>query len=147
MYKQLLVPIDGSKLSAKATDEAIKLALWLTAGVVFLHVSPAYQPPVVMEGMIIDYPNESDYRKSVGKQAAAMLEKAAKKADASDVPCKTVHIIDDSVWETIISAAKKNKCDAIVMASHGRRGLSAVLLGSETQKVLTHSKLPVLVVR
>ena len=63
------------------------------------------------------------------------------------MPCKTAHVIDDSIWESIIGAAKKNKCDAIVMASHGRRGISAVLLGSETQKVLTHSKLPVLVVR
>ena len=147
MYKNLLVPVDESKLSVKAVDQGIELAQWLNAGVVFLHVSPAYQPPIVMEGMIIDFPSEANYRKAVTKQAGLLLDKAQKKALAAEVSCKTAHIIDDSIWESIISCAKKYKCDAIVMASHGRRGISAVLLGSETQKVLTHSKLPVMVVR
>ena len=69
------------------------------------------------------------------------------RAEQSEVECQTVHLIADAPWEAILAAARRNKCDAIIMASHGRRGVSAFLLGSETQKVLTHSKLPVIVVR
>ncbi len=147
MYKNLLVPVDGSKLSARAADEAVKLAQWLKTGVVFLHVSPMFQIPYVMDGMITDPMTEQDYEKAVAKEAAILLGKMERKAKAGKVRCKTVHVLFDSPWESIISSAKKHKCDAIVMASHGRRGVAALLLGSETQKVLTHSKIPVLVVR
>ena len=76
-----------------------------------------------------------------------MLDAVTAKAEAAGVECKTTYAIAAAPWEAILDAAKKQKCDAIVMASHGRRGVSALLLGSETQKVLTHSKLPVIVVR
>ena len=81
------------------------------------------------------------------KEAAAILDAVALKAESAGLEFNTVHAIASAPWEAILVAARKNKCEAIVMASHGRSGISALLLGSETQKVLTHSKLPVLVVR
>ena len=81
------------------------------------------------------------------KEATRILSGVKLKAEAGGVECNTLHTIGGAPWEAIIAAARKAKCDAIVMASHGRRGVSALLLGSETQKVLTHSKMPVLVVR
>jgi nucleotide-binding universal stress UspA family protein len=88
-----------------------------------------------------------EYAKLAAEDAQKILDAVAAKASASGVECKTTYAIAPAPWEAILAAAKKHKCDAIVMASHGRRGISAVLLGSETQKVLTHSKLPVIVVR
>ena len=81
------------------------------------------------------------------KEAEKILTAVQLKAEAGGVDCNTLHTIANAPWEAILAAAKKAKCDAIVMASHGRRGVSALLLGSETQKVLTHSKLPVIIVR
>ena len=81
------------------------------------------------------------------QEAEKLLSAIAQKAEAGGLECATVHTIAPAPWEAILAAAKKAKADAIVMASHGRRGVSALLLGSETQKVLTHSKIPVIVVR
>ena len=81
------------------------------------------------------------------KEAEKILAAVAEKAEAAGIECTTAHSIASAPWEAILAAAKKAKADAIVMASHGRRGVSALLLGSETQKVLTHSKIPVIVVR
>jgi nucleotide-binding universal stress UspA family protein len=81
------------------------------------------------------------------KEADKVLKSAAAKAQAAGVEANLVHVIAAAPWEAILAAAKRNKCDAIVMASHGRRGISALLLGSETQRVLTHTKLPLIVVR
>ena len=81
------------------------------------------------------------------KEAQKILSAVKLKAEAGGVECDLLHTVASAPWEAILAAAKKAKCDAIVMASHGRRGVSALLLGSETQKVLTHSKLPVIVVR
>ena len=88
-----------------------------------------------------------EYTKLAAEDAQKILDGAATKAEAAGVQCTTAYAIASAPWEAILAAARKHKCDAIVMASHGRRGLSAVLLGSETQKVLTHTKLPVIVVR
>ena len=90
---------------------------------------------------------QKDYKAMATKEATRILSGVKLKAEAGGVDCHTLHTIGGAPWEAIIAAAKKAKCDAIVMASHGRRGVSALLLGSETQRVLTHSKLPVLVVR
>ena len=86
-------------------------------------------------------------RSSPATTRRRILDAVTAKAEAAGLECKTAYSIAAAPWEAILAAAKKNKCDAIVMASHGRRGVSAMLLGSETQKVLTHSKLPVIVVR
>ncbi|MEO8345940.1 MAG: universal stress protein [Betaproteobacteria bacterium] len=147
MYAHLLVPTDGSKLSDKAVVHAISLARALHAKVSFFYASPDYPMPAYSEGVIYEPISRKEYAQLARKEGDKVLERAMAKAKAVGLECKGVQSIAASPWEAILQAAKRSKCDCIVMASHGRRGLTAMLLGSETQKVLTHSKLPVLVVR
>ncbi len=147
MYKHLLVPTDGSKLSELAVSSAIALALGLGAKITAFYSSPDYPLPVYAEGVVFESLSKREYSKLSKAEAQKVLDKVAAKASAAGVDCATTHAIAAAPWEAILAAAKKSKCDVIVMASHGRRGVSALLLGSETQKVLTHSKVPVLVVR
>lgn len=147
MYKHMLVATDGSKLSGKAVAQAIELAEALSAKLTAFYASPDYPIPAFADGVVYDPVSRKDYDAMASKEAQRILGPVKSKAEARGVVCATMHAISAAPWEAIIAAAKKAKCDAIVMASHGRRGLTAVLLGSETQKVLTHSKLPVLVVR
>ena len=147
MYAQLLVPIDGSKLSDKAVAHAVALAQRIGAKITLFYASPDYPMPAYADGIVYEPISKKEYAKMATEEADRVLSDAMKKAASAGVDCTPMHVIAPSPWEAILKAAKKTKCDAIVMASHGRRGLSAVLLGSETQKVLTHSKLPVLVVR
>ena len=147
MYANLLVPTDGSKLSDKAVTHAIALAQALQAKVTFFYASPDYPLPAYADGVVYEPVSKREYTLLAAKEANKVLERAVTKATAAGVDCARVHTIASAPWEAILAAAKKAKCDVIVMASHGRRGLSAMLLGSETQKVLTHGKLPVLVVR
>jgi nucleotide-binding universal stress UspA family protein len=147
MYAHLLVPTDGSKLSDKAVAHAISLAQALHAKVSFFYASPDYPLPAYADGVVYEPVSKKEYAQLARKEADKVLTRAATKAQAAGLDCGRMHSIAASPWEAILKAAKSAKCDAIVMASHGRRGLSAMLLGSETQKVLTHSKLPVLVVR
>jgi nucleotide-binding universal stress UspA family protein len=88
-----------------------------------------------------------EYAARCSKEADKILKPISLKAEAAGLEFNSVHVIAAAPWEAILATARKNKCDAIVMASHGRRGVSALLLGSETQKVLTHTKLPMIVVR
>jgi len=147
MYSHLLVPTDGSKLSDKAVTQAIALAQALHAKISFFYASPDYPLPAYADGVVYEPVSKREYSLLARKEADKVLDRMATKAGAAGVDCARVHSIAASPWEAILAAAKKGKCDLIVMASHGRRGISAMLLGSETQKVLTHSKLPVLVVR
>ena len=147
MYKHLLVATDGSKLSGKAVTHAIGLARALRAKLTAFYVAPDYPLPMVAEGVVFEPVSRKEYASLMAKQAAKIVDAVASKAKAAGVDCATDHAIAPTPWEAILAAAKKGKCDAIVMASHGRRGVSALLLGSETQKVLTHGKLPVIVVR
>ena len=147
MYKNLLVATDGSKLSDKAVVHALELAQALEASITAFYAAPDYPMPAYADGVIYEPVSKKEYAKLAAKDAQQILDAAAAKAKAARVECKTAFAIAAAPWEAILAAAKKNKCDAIVMASHGRRGMSALLLGSETQKVLTHSKLPVIVVR
>ncbi len=148
MYKHILVATDGSKLSAKAVRTAAQLAKVCEAKLTGLYVIPRYIPPVYSEGAMSGSMFSSRHYKE-------LTEKAAKKALAlvkiesqtSGVASSTVFVTADQPWLAIIRAARARRCDAIVMASHGRRGLAGLLLGSETTKVLTHSKIPVLVCR
>jgi nucleotide-binding universal stress UspA family protein len=103
--------------------------------------------PAYADGVVYEPVSRKEYAKLAAEDALKILDKAATKAEAAGLVSKTAYAIASAPWEAILAAAKKHKCDAIVMASHGRRGISAVLLGSETQKVLTHTKLPVIVVR
>ena len=147
MYKHMLVATDGSKLSGKAVTHAIALAQALSAKLTAFYASPDYPMPAFSDGVVYDPISRKDYATMARKEADRILEPVKTKAEAGGIECATMHAISPTPWEAILAAARKSKCDAIVMASHGRRGLTAVLLGSETQKVLTHSKLPVLVVR
>ena len=147
MYKDLLIATDGSKLSDKALAHAIGLAQAVGARLTAFYSAPDYPMPAFADGVVYEPVSRKEYAKLAAEDARKILDAAAAKATAAGVECKITFSIGPAPWEGILAAAKKHKCDAIVMASHGRRGLSAVLLGSETQKVLTHSKLPVIVVR
>ena len=147
MYAHLMVPTDGAKLSDKAVAHAIDLAQALHAKITFFYASPQFPMPAYADGVIYEPLSKREYGRLAAKEADQILGRATTKATAAGVECASLHSIASTPWDAILKAAKKTKCDAIVMASHGRSGLSAMLLGSETQKVLTHSKLPVLVVR
>jgi len=145
MYKHILIPTDGSELSKKAVDQGIGLAKALNAKVTVVTVSEPFHVFAVEPGMVTDTPDE--YKKRIAAVAAKYLEAAKNAATTAGVPCDVVQVEHEHPYETIIDTARKRGCDAIVMASHGRRGVSAVVLGSETVKVLTHSNIPVVVVR
>jgi len=149
MYKHILVPTDGSPLSNKAVKAATELARTIKARVTALNVMPKYIPPLAEEAAVAYTAvyTETQFREGAEKAAAKVLAKARTAVEAGKVKCDTVAVAGGTPWETIIDTAKGKKCDLIVMASHGRRGLAGVILGSETAKVLTHSKTPVLVCR
>lgn len=148
MYKHILLPTDGSRLAGKAVKQGIALAKSLKAKVTVVNVTPEFQM-VIDEGFVI--PNAMMLKKRfieettrhAGKIVAAV--KAA--AHSAGVKCEAVTVASERPYEAIIHQARKSKCDLIMMASHGRKGLQSILLGSETSKILTHSKIPVLVVR
>jgi len=145
MFDHFLVPIDGSKLSDKAVTHAVALAKTTKARITLLHVVPDYPTQVYAEGMSVGLATRRDYNKVVKEEAVKLLDRTAGKVKGVDVA--VMQSMSNAPWEAILAAAKKVKADTIVMASHGRRGLASLLLGSETTKVLTHSKIPVLVVR
>jgi nucleotide-binding universal stress UspA family protein len=144
MFKKILLPTDGSELSAKAIQGAIKMARELGAAVVGVTVVEPYSYSTLSEYRPETLEAFEARNAQAAEQRLAPIVQAAKDAN---VPCETVTIKSFSPYEALIDTAKKHGCDVIFMASHGRRGLSAVLLGSETQKVLTHSTIPVLVYR
>jgi nucleotide-binding universal stress UspA family protein len=149
LFTHILVPTDGARLSARTVKAAIALAGAMGARVTALHVIPAYAPPVYMDG-IIPQPelySAADYKRSTQAYADRVLAKVEEQARDAGVRYDKAFVTHDSPWSAIIRTARSRKCDLIVMASHGRRGMEALLLGSETQKVLTHSKVPVLVCR
>ena len=146
MYKHILVPTDGSALSLKAMRAATRLAAPLRARITVLYVIPPFTPPMSSEGMMF-HVNRSirEYDRGMRKHSDKALTKARSLSDGID--CDTTAVSNQRPWEGIIASAAKKKCDLIVMASHGRGGVASLLLGSETQKVLAHSKTPVLVCR
>ena len=149
MFKHILVPTDGSKLSGKAVKAAATLARTVGAKLTGIYVAAPFTPPVYGEGAVYSMADFSPkrYKEAVAKAARRALSEIEIEAQTAGLECKTTCSTGDQPWETIIRAAKAKKCDLIVMASHGRRGLAGLLLGSETTKVLTHSKIPVLVCR
>jgi nucleotide-binding universal stress UspA family protein len=147
MYQRILVATDGSPLSKKAVSNAVELAAALGAKLVALYVVPRY-PVSYFEGGATVTPQEiGRVEKQWADKGQAVVDAVAKLAHAKGVDAKALVSRSDLVAEAVIAAAKKNKCDLIVMASHGRKGLKRILLGSETQQVLTHSSTPVLVLR
>jgi nucleotide-binding universal stress UspA family protein len=147
MYRNILVATDGSRLSAKAVSHAIALARALGAKLTGFHASPDYPVPAYADGVMYEPVSPKEYAAMCKKEADRILSAVGAKAQAAGIRFTAAQAIAAAPWEAILATARKQRCDAIVMASHGRRGVSALLLGSETQKVLTHSKLPVIVVR
>jgi nucleotide-binding universal stress UspA family protein len=147
MYQRILVPTDGSALSKKAVKNAVELAATLGAEVVAVNIVPRY-PMSYFEGSLTISPSEvSRVEKQWADQGQALADAVASAAGKAGVKAKAITVKSDLVAEAILGAAKKNRCDLIVMASHGRKGIKRLLLGSETQHVLTHGNIPVLVLR
>ncbi len=147
MYQRILVPTDGSPLSKKAVRSAVELAAAVGAQVVALNVVPRY-PVSYFEGAITIAPAEvARVEKQWAEQGQALADEAGRLAERAGVKCKAITARSDLVAEAILAAARKNRCDLVVMASHGRKGIKRLLLGSETQHVLTHGNIPVLVLR
>lgn len=147
MYENILVPTDGSRLSDKAVREAVMLAKAGNAKLLLFHVVAPYQMPVYSEGVTMPPVPRERATKSSARRATRILAAAGKRAQSAGVPVRKAWAISGSPHDAIVEIAKKRKCDLIVMASHGRRGLSRLLLGSETQAVLSRVNVPVLVVR
>ena len=147
MYQRILVATDGSSLSKKAVKSAIDLAALCGAELVALKVVPRY-PQSYFEGGIALQPDEvRRVETQWAEEGKAVVDAVKKTALAKGVTTKAITVKSDVVSDALLAAAKKHQCDLIVMASHGRRGLKRLLLGSETQQVLTHSHIPVLVLR
>ena len=145
MFKHILIPTDGSDLSRKAVRYGVQLAKASGAKVTALTVTDPYLA-ATMDAVLIPV-GEEDYEEQSRLLAERAMEQVKMAADAAGVPCETIREVHDQPYRAIIDAAHALNCDLIVMASHGRRGISALLLGSETVKVLTHSTVPVLVYR
>ncbi len=147
MYQRILIATDGSTLSRKAVDSGIELAELTGAQIVILKVVPRYPVSYFEGGIALSVNNVANIEKQWSEAAQTVVSAVKTKAEAKGVKAKAVTHTSDLVAESIISVAKKNKCDLIVMASHGRRGLKRILMGSETMHVLTHSHIPVLILR
>jgi len=144
MFKRILVPTDGSQITSKAVNTAVELAKSLGARLYVLSVKEPFPYSAISE---MQPAPPQEFFDAQERLAAKRIEAVAQQCGASGVAFEAHTIEADHPWEAIIDHATRMECELILMASHGRRGVSALLLGSETQKVLTHSKIPVLVVR
>ncbi|WP_310451556.1 universal stress protein [Sulfuritalea sp.] len=147
MFKHILVPSDGSQLSSDTAKRAIAFAKETGAKVTFFFAKPDYPVAFYGEGALIDPTTPDKFAEMAEQQAKEILAGHEAAAKAEGVGCASISSVSDIPYEAIIAAAEDAGADLIFMASHGRRGISGLLLGSETQKVLTHSKIPVLVYR
>lgn len=145
MFKTILVPTDGSSLSDKAIAVAVAFAKQGNARLIGLSIAePGYGPQLAEGSTVFD---ADAYARKMHEIARMHVDKVAEAASIAEVPCETLVCTSANPYEEIIRTAKQHECDAIFMASHGRKGLSALFIGSETHKVLAHSSVPVLVIR
>jgi nucleotide-binding universal stress UspA family protein len=145
MYKRILIPSDGSEASQRAILAGVEFAREVGAEVVGLTVTPEFHVLSTSSEMIEETPER--YAAASEGRARRILADIDSAARQSGVPCRSEHAVDDDPYAAIVATAARLGCDLIVMASHGRHGLKGLLLGSETQKVLVHSTIPVLVHR
>uniref|UniRef100_UPI003F495ADD universal stress protein n=1 Tax=Cupriavidus yeoncheonensis TaxID=1462994 RepID=UPI003F495ADD len=145
MFKHLLLAVDGSPMAESAFHKGIALAREMKAHVTAVRVCPSYHVLTYQAEMLSD--TREEYVKGAWEVATRYLNDLARGASATGVDCQTAYAVNDHPYEAIIKTAEDKGCDLIVMASHGRRGVQGLLIGSETLKVLTHSKVPVLVYR
>jgi nucleotide-binding universal stress UspA family protein len=147
MFNTILVPTDGSPLSEKASNAAVDFAAENGSRIVALSVAEPYMGPLLSEGSVAAPMDLEKYNESVQRLARLYVEKIAHRARAKDVPCKTSVALAFNPHEEIVKAVKTFHCDVVFMATHGRKGLDKLFAGSETQKVLAHSTIPVMVFR
>jgi|SRR5688572_25812812 len=147
MFKHILIPIDGSDVSRKAIRAGIELAGEIGAKVTAFHAEAPVPDHVYGEGYLADKRLVAEFESRARDYSEKCLLAVAAAGKAAGVPVETLVVKSPVAYRGIIDAAKRRKCDAIFMASHGRRGLSGLLIGSVTQQVLSHSKIPVLVFR
>ncbi|MES2947888.1 MAG: universal stress protein [Pseudomonadota bacterium] len=147
MYKRILVATDGSDLSTKAINSAIELAALCDAELVAVAVVPRYAQSYFEGGVALPADEVRRVEGQWADEGQAIVDSVKTIALASGVPTTALTIQSDVVSDALIAAATKHQCDLIVMASHGRKGIKRLLLGSETQHVLTHGTIPVLVLK
>ena len=147
MFRNILVPTDGSSLSRKAVKRAVQLAKEQKGRVTGYYVGPTWKPRGYDDSIPYRMVSPSEHAANVKKTASQILGAVRREAEKAGVPCSTAFTTDDYPYLRIVEAATRNGCDLILMATHGRRGISRLLLGSETSKVLAHSKVPVMVCR
>ncbi len=147
MFKNILIPTDGSPLSQKAVVQGVALAKAVGAKVTAFFAAPPATPIVYRNNLPVGYTTPGEHEKMIEKTAARYLEFVERAAKKARVPCETVHVTSDYPEDDILKVAQKKKCDLIVMATHGQGGLRGVFIGSVTQKVLNQSKIPVMVLR
>ena len=145
MFNMILVPTDGSSLSDKAIQAAVEFAKMTGGKIVSISVAEPYPYMSLAEGTVA--PDLDLFEKRMEKIAEMNVQKVADAAAAANVPCKAYTAASFSPYQAIIDAAMEHHCDVIFMASHGRKGLNKLFVGSETQKVLAHSTIPVMVFR
>lgn len=145
MFTHILIPTDGSVLAGRAVDEGLALALALRARVTFVTAIEPFQFLYVDASQLGS--GKEQYEAAAEANAREMLRAAAAKAEALGVPADTVHVWSDEPYRAIVDTARERGCDLIAIASHGRRGVAALVLGSQTTKVLAHARVPVLVFR
>ncbi len=146
MYSRILLPTNGSELCDAAVDQGISFAKALNASIIAFHAIPSSFYVAFTEFGPAE-PLQDQFEKDARTRGDSLVAEIAERGSAQGIHCETLTLVNDHAWEAIIEAAHTKHCDLIFMASHGRRGLSALLLGSETMKVLTHTKVPVLVYR
>jgi nucleotide-binding universal stress UspA family protein len=148
MYKHILVATDGSRLSVKGIKAGVRLAAALGAKVTGVCVIAPWRIPMYSEGVAYGIPvSPQQYKEAAEKAARKALAVVKIEAEAAGVPCATQVVTAEQPWAGILHVAKAKRCDLLSITSHGRGGLGGLLLGSETTRVLAHSKLPVLVTR
>ena len=145
MFRHLLVPTDGSPLSAKAAQAAVNFAKEVGARLTALSVAEPFPYSALSESAFL--PDQVRFEKQMQDHARRYVDDVAELAAASGVPCDTRVALSFSPYEEIVRTAEELGCDAVFMASHGRKGLNRLFVGSETQKVLAHTTLPVMVFR
>lgn len=147
MFKHILVPTDGSGFSNKAVAAAAQLAHALRAKLLLLHVRSPIESPHHIEGGALSNLGGKVMMEEIEDEERKLLDAALAIAAAAGTKAETAFVAGYSTYDAIIRIAGEQQCDLIVMASHGRRGIAGFLIGSETQKVLTHTTIPVLIVR
>jgi nucleotide-binding universal stress UspA family protein len=146
-YQHLLVPSDGTQLSNQALEQGIFLAKALGAKLTLLHVQPPLPIPLIGMGDMLDPATVESLSATAARETERIVTEAKVAGEAAGLQIRTEVVKQDLPYRAIVEAARRHGCDLIVMASHGRKGLSGLLLGSETQRVLLHAPIPVLVVR